>query len=228
MIVDLNSDQSDGEQEQCEEKKAKKKVKVTKKRRRDEDDEEQKRALLHQARGICSDAQEFQTVRKYKVSKLKDWVEMRQFERDRAVGQGMVGRGVQVLGHVIDKVTRGEGYVVAEIQQDEALLECVQSELGDFIKYLNNRIRLCFLLVNDIAAGLAKKPRDKESPIIELEKEQVHVDCTTSAATYEIPAAGQLHPELFTGAEGETEEIPSQDPGADLAGEENRTPVATE
>lgn len=225
MVIDL-SDSED--QIEDSEKKPTKPVKVTKKRQRDDTDDDEKRSLLHVARGVCSSAQEWQSIRKYKVKQLRDWVEMRQFERDRAVGEGMIGRGVEVLGHVIDKVTRGGGYVASEIQHDTALAECVQSELGDLIKYLNNRVKIVFLLFNDICAGLAKKPKtNDETPHIEIEEKSEDVDSQTSTENNALSAAGQLYPEFFARGEETETENESEVPGGDLAGETGSIPLVT-
>lgn len=211
--MDLDSD----------EEKEEKKVKVVKKRKTPDTNEE-KNTLLHAARGVTPTTDEWSKVRKYNISKLRDYVELRHFERDRAVGEGMIGRGVQLAAKMFDKLLKAEGYVEKEIVTDQALLECVQSELGDIIKFLNNKVRILFLLGNDTLSGLSKKPR-VDSASIEEEKEDEDISGQETAQRGGIVV--QVHPDVYSSQDGRPEEEGQDlEPGGCVEEEEDSSPVA--
>jgi hypothetical protein len=92
-----------------------------------------------------------------------------------------VKRGVQVASFALDTVLQGDGYICSEICSDEELLRCVQAEIGHLLKFLNNKMRLAFLLANDVWAGHSKKPK-RETPFI-IEAEEEKEDATQSTTT---------------------------------------------
>jgi len=210
--MDLDSD----------EEKVETKVKVVKKRKTPDSNEE-KNTLLHAARGVTPTTDEWSKVRKYNISKLRDYVELRRFERDRAVGEGMIGRGVQLAAKMFDKLLKADGHVEREIVTDQALLECVQSELGDIIKFLNNKVKILFLLGNDTLSGLAKKPR-VESASIEEEREDADTSSKEAAQCGAI--VDEVHPDVHPNQDGPEAEGQDLEPGGCVEEEEDRSPVA--
>ena len=211
--MDLDSD---------EEKADEKKVKVVKKRKTPDSGEE-KKTLLHAARGVTPTTDEWSKVRKYNISKLRDYVELRRFERDRAVGEGMIGRGVQLAAKMFDKLLKADGHVEKEIVTDQALLECVQSELGDIIKFLNNKVKILFLLGNDTLSGLSKKPR-VDSASIEEEKEDA--DTSSQEAAQRGSIVDQVRPDVYSSQDRPEAEEQDLEPGGCVEEEEGSSPVA--
>ena len=137
-------------------------VKVTGKKRKNEETSEDVREL---AKSYCTTPDEWATASKLPPSKLAKWVEEKEFERTVSLRKSVFDGLHTAYGFVLDKLTRGDGYVQEQIQADVTLRDSIEQEMTPLFKFLNNRAKILFLSGTNIVQ--AKLTQRRENPQIE-------------------------------------------------------------
>ncbi len=142
-----------------------------------EEDEAQK--LLERARFYCQTAEEWRVISQLSPAAVERFVEAKAFEGSQKVAQSVVKIAHYALAQFMDQLSRGNGFVAAEISSDMSLAESLHLELATFAQYLNNRIKILALVGVDVFHGKKRQrrlggqpPGERLSPIREEINEQ--------------------------------------------------------
>ena len=155
--------------------------KTNKKRKSPDENNEEFQALRDQAKSMCSCAEQWKTISKYKKSRLSEWIAEHQFIRDKQAQQSISDGVHNILALGIDFLTGGRGHVQEALCNDISWKDSVDQEVGEYTGLLSNKARLVFLTGVNTAKG-KKLQRDLQptiEPIIEdvtLEEKNGHVE----------------------------------------------------
>lgn len=170
-----------------------------KKRKKPEGEDEDLEKLKAEARPLCSDAQEWGKIAKFKKPKLESWVRDAKFQLDRRTANEVTSKVVSLGGMILDRALNGEGYVQEALCEDRELVTALQVEAYPVVKLLNNKMRIFFLAVGDIMRGLGRRP--KSHAFVEPEEEK-------SDAGLPVPESSSSETELRDPLQQEAREVP--------------------
>lgn len=128
------------------------KTQVTKKRKATEDVPDME-AVRKEARSYCADPEECQKVSGYSHKKLISFIDEKKFLLERELKLTISAGLHQFLGHSLDAVIRGDGYVRDEIHNDLSLKSSIETELNNFTSFISNRYRILLLTFLDAMNG---------------------------------------------------------------------------
>jgi hypothetical protein len=150
------------------------------------------------AKSFCTCPEQWKSVSRYSKEKLKDFVETKNFEKDAAMRDTVFSALHKVYAFTLDFLTKGDGYVKTQIENDISLKDAIEVECGSFLKFLNNKSKIAFLTSTDTVQGKLTQ-KQNEIAVIELD---ANVDNETPDQSLEL-AAVAVDP--FDSAEGEEE-----------------------
>jgi hypothetical protein len=151
-------------------------VKVTKKKRKRSEkaeDVEELVELKKKAKFFCRCPEQWTTVSKMSKPRMKDWVAEKEYEKQAELYSTVAEFAHQMFAVVLDKLTRGDGYVETELKADQSLKECLRNELGSIVSYLTNRWRLGALTAIDVTNAKRRQLLERPPASRELEPEDI-------------------------------------------------------
>jgi hypothetical protein len=181
--------------------------KSNKKRKRDDIDEERE-TLKKQAKYYCSCSQQYASISKYSVPKLREFIIHKQFEFDARTKESVFTFLHTTIASLIDTVTCAEGHVQNKIEDEKQIRECLEMEGSYLINFLNTRLRLLSLLVINTING-KKEQKASQPPIIEEIIEDDYNIEKNGLNEFERPTTS-------VGQEGQTE-LPTEDQGNNMS-----------
>ena len=152
------------------------KSKPNSKRKRDtepNDKEDEKEQIRQQCKYYCASIEEWNSVRKFKLDKQKDFIEEKQFLEAKNLSQTVFDTGHNAMALVLDLISKGEGYIEQEIKQDLTLRHTIEEEGQKLLYLVTNKYKILFLICIDLFTGHRKRLRDKPpKPTIVIEEER--------------------------------------------------------
>ena len=139
-------------------------TKVTGKKRKAEKEEnlDELRAI---AKSFCSCPEQWKSVSRYKKERLREFVDAKQFERDQAMRETVFSSLHKLYAFGLDLVSRGDGHVREQIENDLSLRDALEQECGSLLKYLTNKRKIAFLTTTNVVQG--KVVQKQSEPTIE-------------------------------------------------------------
>ena len=138
-------------------------VTTTKKRKRvitDDGDD----LLKQKARLFAKTPEAWRSVSKYSASRLKEYVEENKHRQQQALYETIFDFSHKIVGLVLDKLSKGDGYVQREVESDITIRQCIEQELQNWVQFLSNRYKAIACLGIDVING--KKRQSIETPVI--------------------------------------------------------------
>ena len=128
--------------------------------------------LRKKAKSMCKTFEQYKIVKRYKRERLADWIQQKEFDQDSALRENvfsMIHKGYAVF---LDLVSGGGGHVREQISNDLTLRESIETEGHDFVKFLNNKLKIVALSASDVMHGkLEQKKHTPPEPIEMTEPE---------------------------------------------------------
>ena len=124
---------------------------VTKKRKLEKspvDDDLRKRAQLY---STCPE--QWRSVSRYSKEKLAQFVEENQFREQQQLQNTVFSFVQRALASGLDMISRGNGFVREQVENDQSLHTAIAAEGVNFIALLNNKVKLLALLSADVMTG---------------------------------------------------------------------------
>ena len=124
---------------------------VTKKRKLEKspvDDDLRKRAQL-----FCVCPEQWRSVSRYSKEKLAQFVEENQFREQQQLQNTVFSFVQRALATGLDMISRGNGFVREQVENDQSLHTAIAAEGVNFIALLNNKVKLLALLSADVMTG---------------------------------------------------------------------------
>ena len=175
-------------------------TKVTGKKRKHEKEEDltELRAI---AKSFCSCPEQWKSVSRYKKERLQEFVDAKNFERDQAMRETVFSSLHKLFAFGLDLVSRGDGHVREQIENDLSLRDALEQECGSLLKYLTNKSKIAFLTATDTING--KMIQKQSEPAIqhvddesnEAGEELVEQDATSDSLLEVEPVAGGVKTE---------------------------------
>ena len=150
-------------------------VVVSKKKRKRENDDGGLSDLKQKARLYCSCPQQWKSVSKYGLKRMEEFVQEKEFERQQQLFDNIFGFAHQFLALALDTVTKSNGFVQTEIENDLSLRQAIEAEGARFVQFLNNRWKLLALTSVDVFNG--KRKQLLAEPPAEPEIVEIHGGC---------------------------------------------------
>lgn len=140
-----------------------------KKRKREQPDESELAALKQRARVYVKCPEQWKCIGRYNAKRLTEWLEEQEFSQSKALHASVFGFVHTLWALTLDTLTRGDGHVRQEIENDLSLRQCIEEEGARFVALLNNKCKLAALSSVGVFNG-KKIQRLHEPP------EQAHVE----------------------------------------------------
>jgi hypothetical protein len=138
-------------------------VTTTKKRKRvitgDGDD-----LLKQKARLFAKTPEAWRSVSKYSAVRLKEYVEEHEHKQQQHLYETVFDFSHKIVGLVLDKISKGDGYVQREIESDITIRQCIEQEMQNWVTFLSNRYKAIACLGIDVVNG--KRRQSIEAPPI--------------------------------------------------------------
>ena len=138
-------------------------LKVTKKRKTTADRSSEHDALKKRARLHCKCPEQWKIVSRYNTKRLGEFVEEQDFMNSQQLYESIFGFAHQLLGLVMDTLTKGDGHVQREIENDLSLRHAIEQEGSMFVNFLTNRFKIAALTTIDTFNG--KQLEIKSRPV---------------------------------------------------------------
>jgi hypothetical protein len=138
-------------------------VTTTKKRKRvvsDDGDD----LLKQKARLFAKTPEAWRSVSKYSASRLKEYVDEHEHRQQQHLYETVFDFSHKIVGLVLDKLSKGDGYVQREVESDITIRQCIEQELQNWVQFLSNRYKAIACLGIDVVNG--KKRQSIEAPPI--------------------------------------------------------------
>lgn len=132
------------------------------------DDTDELRELKHKAKYHCRDIKEWRVISKYNKKKLEEYLNDQTFLEGSEIARNFGDFATDFYGFVLDKLTKGDGYVEAEIKNDLTLKSAVQRELVEYVKHITNRIQIFVFSSINVVNG--KKKQSLNAPLCSTER----------------------------------------------------------
>ena len=170
-------------------------TKITGKKRKHEKEEDltELRAI---AKSFCSCPEQWKSVSRYKKERLQEFVDSKNFERDQAMRETVFSSLHKLYAFGLDLVSRGDGHVREQIENDLSLRDALEQECGSLLKYLTNKSKIAFLTTTDLIQG--KVVQKQSEPAIQHVDESnetgevvVAEDVPSDSVDAELPEEGE-------------------------------------
>ena len=156
---------------------APKETKKANRKRKVEQDETDMRRV---ARRYCASIEEWNEVKNLSAAKLEDFCHEKEFINEKKLNTSIIAAIHNGIGLVLDKLTRGNGYVYEEITNDLTLRAAIEEEGVEWLQYITNRVRIALLSTIDTINGKRiQRQNEPADPIIEEEEEEKENNDTT-------------------------------------------------
>ena len=142
-------------------------VNNNKKRKKIENKDEERNDLRKKARFFCQSPEQWRSVSKYNIVRLKDFIESKEYDQNNKMTTSVFDFIHSTLGIMLDKISQGDGYVEDKIRNDMLLRESIEFEGAEFVRYMNSKMRVIALSLIDTYNG--KRQQQKEKPVVILE-----------------------------------------------------------
>ena len=181
-----------------------------KKRKRSEENKAELDVLRQKARYHCSAPQQWKSVSRYSLERLKTFVMEKEFEQEQHLYEHCNDFVHKAIALVVDKMTMSDGYTETEILADLSLASCIKEEMSSIVQFMNRRVKTVVLLAMDVFHG--KRAQQKVKPerdevIEEINAEQHNETSETCDGNGQFDVDGQVteqtHAEERDGEEGE-------------------------
>ena len=146
----------------------KKKRKLEKK----EDEKDEERETKEKARLYCSCSEQWVVISKYSAQKLKEWVELKEFDNQKKLNETIFSFVHSAIAYAFDLVLRGESFIKQEIENDVSLRHSLEIEAGNWATLLSNKLKIGCLLSVDSANGKMRQRQENKSQCIITEVEE--------------------------------------------------------
>ena len=120
--------------------------------------------LRQKARLFAKTPEAWRSVCKYSATRLKEYVEEHEHQQQQHLYETVFDFTHKMVGVVIDKISRADGYVQNEIEADITIRQCIEMELQNWVQFLSNRYKALACLGIDVVNG--KKRQSIEAPPI--------------------------------------------------------------
>lgn len=120
-----------------------------KKKSKDEELEEMRK----RAKSYCNSFEQWNSIRKYKKPRLVEWLEQKEFDIDNSLKNSVFSFVQEAYGFILDKISKGEGYVQQQICNDLTLRQALEDEGRNLLKYLSNKSKILVLTGADLYHG---------------------------------------------------------------------------
>ena len=157
--------------------------KKTKKRKIEETDTTYK----DKARLICKCPEQWKIVSRYSAEKLKAWVQEKEFEETKLLHETIFSFVQKAIAFGLDKLSGGDSYVRDEINADLSLRNAIETEAGNFVDFLSNRVKIIALLATDTCQGKLKQRQNTPVNIIEIQEVKDGHNSQESETEREVP-----------------------------------------
>ena len=137
---------------------------TTKKRKRVVIADENDNILKQKARLFAKTPEAWRSVSKYSAARLKEYVEENEHRQQIHLYETIFDFTHKMVGVVIDKISRADGYVQNEIEADITIRQCIEMEMQNWVQFLSNRYKALACLGIDVVNG--KKRQSIEAPPI--------------------------------------------------------------
>jgi len=137
----------------------------SKKRKREEikiQDEKDQKILKQKAKKYCEGPKEWKDVAKYSKQRLQDFVQTKEFEREKRLYSTVDVFIQDTIGLVADKIGSGSGCIQDQIKNDITLHDAISEETSNVIGYINNKAKIALCIIKDVVEG--KKIQDIQKP----------------------------------------------------------------
>ena len=142
-------------------------VNNNKKRKKIENKDEERNDLRKKARFFCQSPEQWRSVSKYNIVRLKDFIESKEYDQNNKMTTSVFDFIHSTLGIMLDKISQGDGFVEDKIRNDMLLRESIEFEGAEFVRYMNSKMRVIALSLIDTYNG--KRQQQKEKPVVILE-----------------------------------------------------------
>lgn len=126
-------------------------------RKRKMEESDEVRELKQKAKYHCKDIKEWRIVSKYSQKKLEEYLQDQTFLEGAKVAQDFGSFITDIYGFVLDKITKGDGFVEAEVKNDLSLRNAIQRELIEYVKHITNRLQVVIFSGADVLQGKKKQ-----------------------------------------------------------------------
>ena len=121
--------------------------------------------LRKKAQSLCKSYEQYKIVKRYKIERLRDWIQQIEFDRDNQLRENVFNTVHTAYAFTIDFLTKGGGYVREQIQNDLSLRTSIETEGADFVKYLNNKLKIVALSTSDVFHGKIEQRKHEPEPV---------------------------------------------------------------
>ena len=159
---------------------------ATKKRKKEipANKEAEREQLRKKARFHCACPEQWKSVSRYSNQRLTEFIENKEYEMDKSMQGSVFDFLHKTLALVLDRGGKGGGYIQEQILSDDVLRKAIEYEGCQFIKYLNNKMKILCLSIADVAEG--KRTQMKNTKHITINGAQTAADenCTETEVVF--------------------------------------------
>ena len=137
---------------------------TAKKRKRVISVDENNDLMKQKARLFAKTPEAWRSVSKYSAVRLKEYVEEHEHQQQQHLYETVFDFSHKMVSVVMDKISKGDGYVQNEIEADITIRQCIEMELQNWVQFLSNRYKALACLGIDVVNG--KKRQSIETPTI--------------------------------------------------------------
>jgi hypothetical protein len=147
-------------------------VTVTNSKKRKAGDKDEHDALKKRARVYCKTPQAWKSISRYSHKRLEEYVFEQEFQSQQVLQDSIFSFAHTILALGLDVISKGNGFVREELENDLSLRESIEVEGARFVSYLNHRWRILALTSKVVFTGkriqlLTELPLEK---IVELDE----------------------------------------------------------
>ena len=125
--------------------------------------------LRKKAQSLCKSYEQYKIVKRYKIERLRDWIQQIEFDRDNQLRENVFNTVHTGYAYFLDLVSGGGGHVREQVQNDLSLRTSLETELSDYLKYLNNLLKIVALSTSDVFHGKLEQRKSDPPPPVNIE-----------------------------------------------------------
>lgn len=144
------------------------------KKRKATPNEDELKDLKQKAKFHCRDLKEWRVVSKFSKAKLETYLSDQTYLESAQIAQHFGSFATDMYGFLLDKVTKGGGFVEQEIKSDVTLRNAVQRELVEYVRIITNRLQI--LIFSGVNVLNGKKKQLAQNGGNDTPSERPHVD----------------------------------------------------
>ena len=141
---------------------------TTKKRKRVIVEDGDDLQIKQKARLFAKTPEAWRSVSKYSAVRLREYVEEHEHNQTQHLYETVFDFSHKIVGLVLDKLSKGDGYVQREIEADITIRQCIEMEMQNWVTFLSNRYKAIACLGIDVVNG--KKRQSIEAPTVIIEE----------------------------------------------------------